>query len=58
MQKYIKNKGNKLHRVNQPEVTVKLKKETKPVKRRGQTKASKLRSRYDPSKDQWIKQTN
>ena len=58
LQKYIKIKKNKLHRINQPEVAPRIKKETKPVKRKGQAKASKLRSRYNPSTDQWIKQTN
>ena len=38
--------------------TVKLKSETKPVKRKGQTKASTMHSRYDPSTDQWIKYTD
>ena len=53
LQKYIKNKKNNL-----PEVAPRIKKETKPVKRRGKAKASKLRSRYNPGTDQWIKYTD
>ena len=36
----------------------KVKEATKPVKRKGQAKASLLRSRYNPSTDQWIKYTD
>jgi hypothetical protein len=52
LQKYIKNKKNVTKK------PIKLKTETKPVKRKGQAKVSKLRSRYDPSTDQWIKYTD
>ena len=38
--------------------TVKVKKATKPVKRKGHAHASMLRSRYDPGSDQWIKYTD
>jgi hypothetical protein len=69
LQKYIKNKDKQQEALSTGEVRgdvrgpdgrriLKVKKVTKPVKRKKKIKASKLRSRYNPSTDQWIKYTN